>query len=151
MKCTKHNNHFIEKTFLLLVRYDFHRFPIQWLVKRQYRIMTIFSSHVGWVDTRIISGWHISDWLKMYYSLTWNRTIIRCFHKTIPQGFHRCSKPRNCHKLPRTFALSRATLQQISLVVWYHKKNCRISFWVLLSTISLISIAVLLIADNNRQ
>ena len=148
MKCTKHKNHFIERIFLLFVCHDFHRFAIQLLVKCQYRIMTIFSSQVWFkrhdqVNTRIITGWHISHWLKMYFGLTWTRTIMRCFHKTIPSHAY-------CHRLPRTFVLPRATSQRISLNIFSglisHKKLKKFVSSFDISTISLPSIIALSIA-----
>ena len=90
----------------------------------------------------------------MYCSLTWTRTIMRCFHKTVPQGFHRCNKPRVLPQTAKNFVLSRVTLQQISLNIFSglisqeKLKNFVSSFAV--STISLLSIVLLLIAGNRH-
>ena len=59
----------------------------------------------GRVDTRISTAWHINHWLKMCCSFTWARTIIRCFHETVPQGFLRCKKPRILSQIPKNFCI----------------------------------------------
>ena len=110
MKCTRHMDY-----FLLFVCCNLHRFPIQWLVNCQYRIITTFSSQVWYkwhrqVDRITITRWLLNHWITMYYCITCTRTIMGCFHKTIPQGFHTCNKPRILQQIVKNFRIAQGNI-----------------------------------------
>ena len=137
--------------FLLFVCCNLHRFPIQWLAKCQYRIITTFSSHVWYkwhrqVNRIIITGWLLNHWITMYYCITSTRTIMWCFHKTIPQGFHTCNKSRILQQIVKNFCvLPRGTLQWISLNIFsglISQENLK-KFVLTLSRLGLLRVVLL--------